>query len=455
MSSAVSCPVLKVPEILLCLADMHVHLTADDIKQPTATTVRHVLEVFVDKLMGVKRDDLHQPQFHAIHLLSNPELHDDSLQEMTTLKAILRLLRAAGVSDASMSDVMEPTYVRMKLILSCLINLIKHREDVLEHYTHYSQQWETLLHQQAALEEDVVRLQNDRDRQQPQYDQDKAAIDALTADIATLTTSITDYNKKHLAVRDDIRASKAQLKALSDPIHTSKAAIASLTKDNAASRQHILRSPERLKRTLADLTNLVAQGKADVNDGSARVRELNGRALLLGKMDGRLKKSLSAMRDIETLQTRARFLVSQGKETERNIAHLRTVEEALRAEEADTERKATVVSEKAAAMKRSFEKKKMEARMALEEVEEECEQVRAKGREEAARREEAERALERVRRELSEGKVAHESAVRLMRGKGKEMESAVKLWHGKLLQGMAAVDQPHAPMTPKAQRTAE
>ena len=452
MSSAVNCPVLKVPELVLCLADMHVHITADDIKQPNPTTTRHIFEVFVDKLMGIKREELHQPQFHAIHLLSNPELHEDSLAEVTTLKAILRLLRAAGVSDASMSDVCEPTYVRMKMILSCLINLIKHREDVLEHYTHYSHQWEVQLQQRLTLEEEVARLQDERDRLRPQYEQDAAAVESLTADIAALTSSITSYNQQHLAIRDDIRQAKAELKGATEAAHTSKQSIAALQKDNAVQRQHILRSPERLKRTLADLTNLVQQGKADVQEGSTKCRELGSRALLLNKVEGRLKKRLGAMRDIEQLQGKVRLLLSQGKEYERNIAHLRGVEEQLKGEEAEVDRKVGVVGEKAAGLKKSFERKKMEARMALEEVEEEWEGVREKGREEAGRREEAERALERVRREVAEGKVQHESAVRLMRGKGREMEVAVKAWHERLLQGMAAVDQPHAPMTPKAVR---
>ena len=302
MSSAVNCPVLKVPELVLCLADMHVHITADDIKQPNPTTTRHIFEVFVDKLMGIKREELHQPQFHAIHLLSNPELHEDSLAEVTTLKAILRLLRAAGVSDASMSDVCEPTYVRMKMILSCLINLIKHREDVLEHYTHYSHQWEVQLQQRLTLEEEVARLQDERDRLRPQYEQDAAAVESLTADIAALTSSITSYNQQHLAIRDDIRQAKAELKGATEAAHTSKQSIAALQKDNAVQRQHILRSPERLKRTLADLTNLVQQGKADVQEGSTKCRELGSRALLLNKVEGRLKKRLGAMRDIEQLQ---------------------------------------------------------------------------------------------------------------------------------------------------------
>ena len=450
MTSVVNCPVLKVPEIVLCLADMHVVMTADDIKHPTAGSVRLVLELFVEKLMGVRREELHQPQFHALHLLHFPELHEDSVAEMTTIKSILRLLRSAGVSDASVLDVVEPSYLRLKLILSCLINLIKHREDVLEHYTHYSHQWETLLLNRQLVEDEVQRLEDEREAGRQRHEDETRTVEALTADIAQLTESITAFNKQHLALRDSIHGSKAEVKQLHGRIAAHTAGIAALTRDNAASRLHIVRSPERLKRSLADLSNTVAQSKAELADSTAACRDMAQRAMLLSKTEARLKQRLAALREVEALQQRTRLLVSQQREYERNIAHLRQVSTGMREEEAEAERRSAAVGERLTALKRNFERRKMEAKLALEEVEDELAAALAEARDEAGRKEEAERAVERIRREVAEEKAGHEAAMRLMKGKEREMEAAVRGWHSKLLQGMASVDQPHAPMTPKA-----
>lgn len=448
MSNVPQAPLLKLQEICDCLADLGIGVTIADLKQPQPATFRSIVECFLSALAGLHRSQLSQPAFHGIHLLGNPELHEESLTELTTLKASLALVRHAHVADVSLSDLTAPTAKRVRLILSALINLVRWREDKMDGYSQLTQPYEQLIQQRQAADDDVARLSTEVEAARPQYEADRQEAAALQGEVKQLTDEITEYSKTHTQLEKQVRDKKQHIKALAEHSSQLKHSIAQLSADNAKLRQSIVKSPERLKRSLADLTNQLQSGKATLDAQQQLRTERTTTLLSLTRTHEQVRERVADLTELRALSERIELLSTQSRDYNKENEALEQAVGQLDAEQAETERRLAGWTDKTQQLKRNYERKKMEARLALEEVEVELRAVQAEERDERRRVDECQRDLERVKAAVAEARVQHDSAVRVMRAKAKDMQRAVGAWHEKLLQGMAAVEFPHAPTTP-------
>ena len=271
MSNVPQAPLLKLQEICDCLADLGINIAINELKQPNPTTFRAIVECFLSALAGLRRDCLTQPAFHGIHLLANPELHEESLVELTTLKASLALIRQAHVADVSIGDLTAPTARRVRLILSALINLVRWREDKMDGYSQLTQPYEQLIQQRQAADDEVARLTTEVEASRPLYEADREEAAALQVAVKQLTDEITEYSKTHTQLERQVRDKKQHIKQLAEQSSQLKQSIGQLTADNTQLKQSIVRSPERLKRSLAELTTQLQSNKATL-DGQQQLR---------------------------------------------------------------------------------------------------------------------------------------------------------------------------------------
>ena len=448
MSNVPQAPLLQLQEICDCLADLGISIPITELKQPTSPTFRSIVECFLSALAGIRRDCLTQPAFHGIHLLGNPELHEESLTELTTLKAALALIRHAHVADVSISDLTAPTAKRVRLILSALINLVRWREDKMEGYSQLTQPYEQLIQQRQTTDDDVARLTTEVEATRPLYESDREEAAALQVAVKQLTDEITEYSKMHTQLERQVRDKKQHIKQLAEQSSQLKHSIAQLTTDNGTLRQSIVRSPERLKRSLADLTTQLQSSKATLDTQQQLRTERTTTLLSLNRTFEQVRERVGELTELKQWNERIELLTTQARDYEKENSALEHAILSLDTEEAEADRRLATWNEKAQQLKRNYERKRMEARLALEEVEVELRAVEADVRDERRKREECEREVERVRVGIQEARVGHETSMRVMKGKAREMQRAVGVWHEKLLQGMAAVEFPNAPATP-------
>lgn len=71
------------------------------------------------------REELQQPAFHAIEKLEYPELHEESVGILASIRAISKLMAVTGVDDFSTMDIFKPESKRTITHLSAIINLLK------------------------------------------------------------------------------------------------------------------------------------------------------------------------------------------------------------------------------------------------------------------------------------------------------------------------------------------
>lgn len=83
-----SFPLLKLSEILQCIREMQIPMTEEDLQTGNAPALRRIFEVFIEVIMGLTKEEMSQPAFSGLNALNYPELHDDSIPELTFFRAV-------------------------------------------------------------------------------------------------------------------------------------------------------------------------------------------------------------------------------------------------------------------------------------------------------------------------------------------------------------------------------
>ena len=127
--SVYSFPLLKVEDILHFLKSVSITINVADLKTPNASIVRRMLELFVEDIMGISKEELQTPQFVGLENLEYPELHEESIPELGFFRAVVKMMMACGVLDFSIVDLVDPEGKRFRKQLSALINFTRFRNE--------------------------------------------------------------------------------------------------------------------------------------------------------------------------------------------------------------------------------------------------------------------------------------------------------------------------------------
>jgi|TARA_B100000524_G_scaffold233545_1_gene124129 kinetochore protein Nuf2 len=82
-----SFPLLKSGEILLCLHELQIASTEEDLQKPNPLKVQLIYSQFIELLLNQRREDMVQPAFSGIQELEFPELHEESVPTISFLNA--------------------------------------------------------------------------------------------------------------------------------------------------------------------------------------------------------------------------------------------------------------------------------------------------------------------------------------------------------------------------------
>lgn len=152
-----SFPVLENDELLPCLEEMELPLSAADLGKPTFEIVRPLFENVLTTLTGVTREELMQPVFTAIDAFEFPELHDESIPCLNFFRQMHRLLLNTGVKDFNLRDIYKPESLRLRRQLSAVVNFAKFREEKLVAYADMQAKLEAMLDERKHLEDENLQ----------------------------------------------------------------------------------------------------------------------------------------------------------------------------------------------------------------------------------------------------------------------------------------------------------
>ena len=142
MSSSFSFPLLSNADILSCLEELGSDIREQELLRPTYEVLRPIYENLVMLLVGLTREEIHQPMVMAMDGMDYPEMHEDSIATMQFNKALMALLKGSGVLDFTLKDLHKPEYMRTRRNLSAIINFAKFREEKLAFFNELQEQSE-------------------------------------------------------------------------------------------------------------------------------------------------------------------------------------------------------------------------------------------------------------------------------------------------------------------------
>ena len=133
--STYSFPMLKANEIFALLHNMKIPVSEDDIRKCDSAAIRRIYEAFIESLMGVTKEEMSQPAFSGLSALNYPELHEDSIPELTFYRCAAKLMTTCGIHDFCMKDILAPTHKRLRRHLSAMLNFGRFRDERLEAFS--------------------------------------------------------------------------------------------------------------------------------------------------------------------------------------------------------------------------------------------------------------------------------------------------------------------------------
>ncbi|ETL31474.1 hypothetical protein F441_16113 [Phytophthora nicotianae CJ01A1] len=259
-----SFPLLKPREIFACLRDMRVPVSEDEIRACDVGAVRKVLEAFIENTMGVTREDMAQIAFPGLPTLSFPELHSESVPDLTFYRTAQRLLVACGVDDFGLRDVLHPTPKRVRRQLSALINFSKFRTERLAAFSEITSQTDELLAQKKALQEENAALQRELDQLLEEQKAEEPARLQLQTEVNELEKEINVLNRQQAVLRHETDEMKTRRSEMEDAISSTRFTKVEAENDIERLKAQIVTSPDRVKGELQTIGRTVDKAKEDL-----------------------------------------------------------------------------------------------------------------------------------------------------------------------------------------------
>lgn len=309
-----SFPILKNKNILSCLHELGIGLQLEQLKEPKCEQMKAVYERFVNFMTGESLEQLKQPKLEAMDQLQYPELHEESIPESNILKKCIDLLRAAGIDDISMRDILFPEYNKTRRNLSALINFAKFREERMQLYEEYQARSEELIDQKQVMEYDNARMKAVLTELQEQAEERAPIVESLKAEIQEIETDIFEQNEHQTREREEIKKLKNDITVLTDKNANDKFMVVTATQENDSLRQQVVKSPEKLKKRLREMTTTVEEEKAALQDATVRHRELSGKYESLARVIEKVEKRVKDVEECSAANAKAKEVTSEIQE---------------------------------------------------------------------------------------------------------------------------------------------
>lgn len=248
-----SFPVLKDSEIIQNVNDMSIPLTETELRQPNYQVLRTIFTNTAEFLMGVTADELNQPKFSGLEELSHPDLHETSVPRLNLFRTSSKLLETCGCHDFSLPDLFKPTYQKLRVYLSAIINFAKFREDQLDAYATKTELQEKLageLYEKTAVIDDLTRKVEEINAQ---HEKDMPVIIELQEQKKQLKGVLHERGLLQAKTLEEKDQLKMEYAAVCDKDASVQYQIQEMEADVRTLTAQVVQSPDRIRAEIGEL----------------------------------------------------------------------------------------------------------------------------------------------------------------------------------------------------------
>lgn len=240
-------PPLKKHEILPCLRQLGIDFNAEDFSNPSGSMEKYVrmLEILTEICTGISREEMIQPAFSGLKVLSFPEMHDDSIPFLNIFRACTKMMEISGIQDFSLKDFMVPCPKRLQRQLAAIINFLRYKEEkeiIVQELMVAGQQLSEKLakwkdkHDSAAYRLSLLKEQTLEERK---------FISRLENECKQIESSISGLNTQQADIREEISELKSRNAHLKEAIEEKVALHDECVGTKKKLSAQIVSSPER------------------------------------------------------------------------------------------------------------------------------------------------------------------------------------------------------------------
>lgn len=270
-------PVLKVGAIVLCMHEIGINVTEEELLNPEkhADQCRHVFEQLAEVCTGITKEEIAQPAFLGLNALNYPELHEESVPRLNSYRACCKMMEICGIQDFSVKDFITPTAKRVRRQLSGIINFAKFRGEKHNLLMELSGTREDLLNTLNSLRFKNESLNSRLTLLREQTSEEAKIIEQIEDKCANIEQQISDLNQTQATIREE----SAELKATNNTLKDTIAASSLQLEESLATKKklagQIVNSPERFRKQIIDVGQSLQAEQKDAKAAERKVRELH------------------------------------------------------------------------------------------------------------------------------------------------------------------------------------
>jgi len=296
---AYSFPILRGSEILLFMSELKVKLTEAELSEPDKhkESIRRVYEQLVDLCLNISREEMNQPAFSGLSVLSYPQLHEDSIPQITFLRACTKMMKICGVSDFSARDLSHPESKRVRKHLSAVINFARFRDERLSLYSELTTKRDGLVDALVRMEEEEEKLQADLEILEGQTAEDAQKINETKQICEDQVKQLEEYNNEQAILTEQSQEMKKTSQELKEKSNNLTLMLKESRTELDRVKGQIVHSPQRVRQEMASAAKDVEQERQEGMQTERSAREMQLMVATVARTQAVFEKVSKALKD--------------------------------------------------------------------------------------------------------------------------------------------------------------
>ncbi|XP_062213010.1 kinetochore protein NUF2 homolog [Phragmites australis] len=342
MASNFSFPEMKAAQIAEALHSYGIapnaNLRAEDIASPHPNLLPAVLSLFLVTIAGEDLDQ--QLGFEALEALDNPEHHLGALRAMRLYQKAREFLESIRFGGFTLRDLLRPDPLRVRLVLSAIINYLHFRDDRLSLLQPIVDEFPDSDERGAELRARIAEHQKTIEDLKRKEQMEEPIIQQLEAEVNSLKQKIQEYNKQQMALRGKAKVIEDRKEGILSKVSQADFELMKQTQENSKLLSKVVQSPEKLQRALEEKKAARAELKNLEKMMMQNVQEKNNTLEMYTKSCEKLLKHSSRISALQEQTNAAKIAEKEVKAFKVKISDQSVEMLALDAKSAEGQRKA-------------------------------------------------------------------------------------------------------------------
>ncbi|CEP24497.1 NUF2 [Cyberlindnera jadinii] len=268
-------PLLEVSELSVCLRSCNLTAPEEDLYRPTPIFVQNLFIQILDTFLSLPSSVLKSRQRRLLEEEEEtPGEFEDSLDIVTLQMVLYKFFVDCGVDDFLIMDLIKPEPIRLKRLLSAVVNFARFREEHLydnEQIIHDNnvkfEKHSEMSAENTRLKENISRLINDNDKIKSNLDELNKHNERVESELRSLKKIQESLTAEHM----NYKTEKSRLiQALEDHNYL----LLESKKDLEKMKNYIIESPEIISKIISDMQESLKDDQQTLNELELRSRKL-------------------------------------------------------------------------------------------------------------------------------------------------------------------------------------